>query len=102
MYQITVVYNHPTDAAAFDSYYRSTHIPLVGRIPDLSEATFVKCESLDGSQPGAYAVARLTFASKETALAALGSDAGQAASGDVANFADGGATLLFSGDPEIL
>ena len=41
-------------------------------------------------------MAELYFDSKDALAQALGSPEGQAAAGDVANFATGGATLLFS------
>lgn len=100
MYEITVVYNHPSDPDAFDDYYWNTHVPLARKIPGLQNASFVKCDTLDGSAPSHYGIARLAFASKEQALAGLGSPDGQATSADVANFASGGAMLLFSGDPD--
>ncbi|UEA61133.1 EthD family reductase [Gordonia otitidis] len=98
MYHITIIYNQPTDTAAFDDYYSTKHVPLVDAISGVDAFSFDKCESLDGNPPAAYALARLTFESKDTALQALSSPAGQTAAGDVANFATGGAMMLFSGD----
>ncbi len=51
MHVLTVCYGHPTDPAAFDAYYTSTHAPLVEKIPGLASFTYRHCESLDGSQP---------------------------------------------------
>jgi uncharacterized protein (TIGR02118 family) len=99
MFQITIVYHHPDDPDAFDCHYKSTHIPLVDDIPDVAGFTMSHCETLDGSTPSAYALAQLTFASKDAASQAFGSPAGQAAAGDVANFATGGATMLFTEVP---
>ncbi|GAB40282.1 EthD family reductase [Gordonia sputi] len=98
MYQITIIYSQPTDPAAFDDYYSKKHVPLVDAIAGVATFNFGKCESLDDTPPAAYALAQLRFDSKDAALQALGSPAGQAAAGDVANFATGGATMLFSGD----
>ncbi|HNP56603.1 MAG TPA: EthD family reductase [Gordonia sp. (in: high G+C Gram-positive bacteria)] len=100
MYEITVIYNHPADPAAFDDYYWNTHVALARKIPGLQSASFVKCDTLDGSTPSHYGIARLVFDSKDQALAGLGSPEGQVTSADVANFASGGATLLFAGDPD--
>ena len=33
MHVLTVCYGHPADPAAFDTYYKSTHGPLVERSP---------------------------------------------------------------------
>lgn len=96
MYQITIVYNQPTDAAAFDEHYEHTHVPLVRAIPDVRAFELSKCDSLDATTPAAYAIACLSFDDKHSAGNAFGSPAGQAAAGDVANFASGGATMYFT------
>ena len=49
MYVLTVLYGHPTDPAAFDAHYASTHVPLVEKIPGLESFTHRHCASLDGS-----------------------------------------------------
>lgn len=100
MYRVTIVYNRPTDPAAFDAYYETTHLPLVHKIPGVESFSAGRCEGLDGNPPSAYAIAELRFASKEAAGQALGSAEGQTAAADVANFASGGATMLFSSPEE--
>jgi len=95
---LTVGYGKPEDPAAFDEYYRTTHVPLADKIPDVVSFTHRKCTSLDGSQPPYYLVAELAFPSAEALSAALASPAGTAAAGDVANFATGGATMFVQHD----
>jgi uncharacterized protein (TIGR02118 family) len=95
MYIVTISYGHPTDEAAFDSYYRESHLPLANQIPGVQSFAYGRCESLDGQSPAAHAQAVLTFADKESAGAALGSSEGQAAAADFANFATGGASMTF-------
>ena len=56
------------------------------------------CDSLDGSQPPYYLLAELSFASREAMNAGLASSEGHAAAADVANFADGGATMFVAHD----
>ena len=34
-HQMTVLYHHPDDPAAFDAYYESTHAPLTATLPGL-------------------------------------------------------------------
>lgn len=96
MYRVIVVYNQPEDPAAFDRHYQNSHVPLVRQIPGLRRYAVGPCESLDGSTPAAYLLAELHFDSKQAATEALGSPEGQKAAGDVATFATGGATMLFS------
>ena len=96
MYRVTIVYNHPSDPAAFDSYYESTHVPLVRELPAVSKFVAGHCDNVGGQPASAYLLAQLYFESADAAGAALASPQGQAAAGDLANFADGGVTMLFS------
>ena len=98
MHVLTVCYRHPADPAAFDSYYFSTHQPLAEKIPGLAGFTARHCDSLDGSQPPYYLLAELSFASREALDAGLASPEGHVAAADVANFADGGATMFVAHD----
>ncbi|HEY5817795.1 MAG TPA: EthD family reductase [Mesorhizobium sp.] len=94
MAKLVVLYKTPKDKAAFDAYYKATHIPLAYKIPGLK-----KYEISDGavSTPAGpadvYLTAILTFDSLAAIQSALGSAEGQAAAGDLANFASGGADL---------
>jgi uncharacterized protein (TIGR02118 family) len=94
MAQILVIYNTPTDPAAFDAYYRETHIPLAWKIPGLRSYTINHgpVQALAGSAP--YLIATLTFDSMADVSAALASSEGQATAADVPNFASGGVTIL--------
>lgn len=94
MYRLNVLYNQPTDPAAFDEYYFNTHMPLASKIPGLRGATVSKTESLDGSTPDVYLITTLDFDSKEALGAGLGSPEGQATAADVPNFATGGVTMV--------
>lgn len=98
MHVLTVCYGHPGDPAAFDSYYESIHRPLAEKFPGLASFTARHCDSLDGSQPPYYLLAELSFASREAMAVGLGSPEGQAAAGDVPNFADGGVTMFVARD----
>jgi uncharacterized protein (TIGR02118 family) len=94
MFRVSVCYGNPTDPAAFDEYYSSTHTPLALKIPSLAGFTTGKCRSLmpDKGAPY-YMVASLEFDSADDLKAALKSPEMAAASADVANFASGGVTL---------
>ncbi|MGQ4618860.1 EthD family reductase [Nocardia sp. R7R-8] len=92
-YQIAVCYGRPTDTAAFDEYYRTTHVPIADKVPGLTGFTFAKCRSLDGTEPAYYAVAQLQFDTEEDLQNALSSAEMRAAGKDVRNFATGGVTM---------
>ncbi|MGW0038946.1 EthD family reductase [Gordonia sp. NPDC003376] len=92
--RVSVCYGQPADPAAFDEYYARVHIPLANAIPGLQEFTWGPVASLDGSTPPYYAVANLFFADADALKAGLQSAEMGAAAADVANFADGGATMF--------
>jgi uncharacterized protein (TIGR02118 family) len=95
MVKLIVAYGHPTDPEAFDQYYASTHVPLTEKIPNMQRFEAGKVLGTpDGSEPPYYFVAELAFDDSQALQAALGSPEGQAAAGDLANFATGGATLM--------
>jgi uncharacterized protein (TIGR02118 family) len=93
VHRLVVSYGQPTDPAAFDDYYRDTHAPLASKIPGLQKFTVGHAQPLDPSQQAPYLVAELDFESEEAMGQAFGSNEGQAAAADVANFATGGATM---------
>lgn len=93
-YQISVCYGKPDDAAAFDEYYRGTHVPLAAQVPGLAGLSWGRCRSLDGSEPQFYAVAQLRFETEADLQQALASPEMKAAGKDVRNFATGGATMF--------
>jgi uncharacterized protein (TIGR02118 family) len=94
MAQVIAIYSTPNDPAAFDRYYRETHIPIARKIPGLRSYSISKGPllTLAGSAP--YLVAVLDFASMADIQAALMSPEAQAAAADVQNFATGGVTLV--------
>lgn len=95
MIKVTVLYGHPTDPAAFESYYATTHMPLVGKISGLAKAEVTKfLPNSDGSQPEYYRMAELWFESPEMMQTALGSPEGKATTDDLGNFATGGVKML--------
>ena len=98
MHVLTVGYGQPADPAAFDAYYDSIHRPLALKVPGLQSFTARHCASLDDSPPSYYLVAELAFTSGEALAAALASPEGEAAGGDIRNFADGGVTMFVQHD----
>ena len=93
-YQLTVIYHHPEDPAAFDEHYTSTHAPLASKIPGLRSYTSQKPGQGPEGDPAEYLVAMLVFDDEAAFGAGMGSAEGRAAGGDVATFATGGVTML--------
>ncbi len=93
MHKLVVLYPEPADRAAFEAYYRSTHLPLCARLPGVRGITF----SLGISEPGAgpfFGLFEAVFDSAEDLAAALASPEGRAVEADVPNYATGGATVF--------
>lgn len=102
MARLLAMYKTPKDAAAFDAYYMQTHAPLAKKIPGLRRYELSRGPiGSPAGDSGFYLVAILHFDDAEALKAGLGSPAGQAAAGDLANFATGGVDLLFFDTTEI-
>ena len=92
---VNVLYNAPSDPAAFEAYYTATHLPLVAKVQGIAQVVLIKCQpNADGSPPAFYRIAQLFFASAADMAASMGSPEGQAAVADIANFATGGVTAI--------
>ncbi len=97
MLKLTVLYGHPSDPAAFETYYAETHLPLVAKIPGVPRSEKARVVGTpDGSKPPYYRIFEFWFDSQEQMQACLGSPEGQAAVADLPNFATGGVTILIS------
>ncbi len=93
--QLLVLYNQPNDPAAFEAYYAGTHVPIAKRIPGLRKYSVSRGPVAIVAGEGSYFfVATLEFDDMAAIGAAFASPEGQAAAGDVANFATGGVTML--------
>jgi uncharacterized protein (TIGR02118 family) len=96
MADLVVIYKIPTDPATFDKYYAETHIPLAKKLPGLRKYQISKGDVASPAGPsGVHLVATLTFDSVAAIQDAFASPEGQAAAGDLPNFASGGADLMF-------
>jgi uncharacterized protein (TIGR02118 family) len=110
---VTVIYNPPKSAAAFEKYYWEKHLPLVNS--KQAEVGFVAAEltkfdaTLDGKQPTFYRQAVLWFRNMADLEKGVATPGFKAIGDDLANFADGGlvgmigeqtneASALLSGD----
>jgi uncharacterized protein (TIGR02118 family) len=91
---VTVLYNAPKSAAAFEKYYKETHIPLVvanqGEI-GFKRADLTKFESsLDGKKPAFYRQAELYFESMDDLQKGVATPGFKKVADDLGNFATGG------------
>ncbi len=91
---VTVLYNAPKSAPAFEKYYQETHIPLVvanqGEI-GFKRADLTKFESsLDGKKPAFYRQAELYFDSMDDLQKGVATPGFKKVADDLGNFATGG------------
>lgn len=95
MAKLFAVYQQPKDAAVFDSYYFTKHVPLAKTIPGLKSYEVTKGDVMGmAGKHSAYLVAILEFDSMEAIGSAMASPQGQATAADLANFASAGVDLM--------
>ena len=90
MYILTITYPNSAGASFDFDYFRSNHLPEVGKAFGpfgLGYASVLRGEqSLDGGEPEFFATTILSFADEQGARDAVASDAGRALAADIANF----------------
>lgn len=91
---VTVLYNTPKNATAFEKYYHDTHLPLVvanqGEI-GFKRADLTKFEStLDGKKPTFYRQAELYFDSMDDLQKGVATPGFKKVADDLGKFASGG------------
>lgn len=95
MYQLTALYKHPEDTAAFDKYYRDVHAGFATKMPGLRTFRISwPAPGPDGAQPPYYLVATLGWDSEAEFQAAVGSPEGEATMADLPNFAGAGVDVM--------
>jgi uncharacterized protein (TIGR02118 family) len=93
---VTVLYNAPKDTAAFERYYKATHLPLLMASQD--EIGFVRADltkfasTADGKKPTFYRQAELYFNSMDDLKKGTATPGFKKVADDLANFATGGIT----------
>lgn len=90
MYILTVTYPKSADSRFDFDYFRSKHLPEVGKAFGPFGLGFASVlrgeESVGGGEPAFFATTILSFATEEGARNAIASDAAKALVADVANF----------------
>jgi uncharacterized protein (TIGR02118 family) len=90
MYLLTITYPKSADAHFDFDYFRSNHLPEVGKAFKpfgLGYASVLRGEeALDGGEPAYFAITILSFATEQGARDAVVSSGGRALAEDIANF----------------
>ena len=88
MAKLIAIYQQPADAAVFDDYYFTKHVPLAKTVPGLRGYEVSRGDVMGmAGKHGAYLVA---------ILAALASPQRHAVAADLANFAGAGVDVMMS------
>ena len=94
---VVVLYNTPTDAAAFERYYSETHIPLVHQHAKTIGITQVQLTTFNlgpvGSAPAFYRKADLWFDSPEALERGIALPEFTILADDLGKFASGGVVV---------
>ena len=94
-----ILFGMPKDPAAFEAHYLNVHVPLAQKIPAVGYEMGMVLGTLDGSPTPYYRIAILHLKDMAHLQAALTTPEAQAALGDLANFATGGATVFIVSGP---
>ena len=98
MVKLTVLYGQPKDPDAFERYYLDTHTPIALKVKGVRRFEIARIVgAADGSPSPYYRIADLYFDDANHLQQCMGSQEGQAAAADIANFATGGVTMLIAG-----
>lgn len=102
MARLVVMYKRPHDAAAFDKYYFTTHVPLAKKIPGLRKFEVSLGPVATPAGPsGFHLIATLHFDDMAAIQAAFASAEGQATVADLKNFVTDPPNLLMFEDREL-
>jgi uncharacterized protein (TIGR02118 family) len=93
MIKLIVLYNHPQDKAAFDTYYADVHAPLVRKLPHLSRFEYARVIGAPRGESPYYLIAELYWENADAMNADMASPEMGAVGKDVRNFAEGLATM---------
>ncbi|HXL11053.1 MAG TPA: EthD family reductase [Gemmatimonadales bacterium] len=95
---VIVLYNQPTDTAAFEKYYAEKHVPLFASHAQEIGVTRVELvkfpATIDGQRPALYRMADIRFESRAALEKGIATAGFKAVAADLANFATGGVTVL--------
>ena len=95
MAKLISLYDHPTDAAAFEKYLNETHLDIARKIPGLRSLEISRGPVMTAAGPGPYhLLVILNFETMDDLNAGLNTPEGHAAAADAAFLGTGGLTVL--------
>jgi uncharacterized protein (TIGR02118 family) len=94
MFKLLALYKTPADPAHFLAHYKTTHMPLVQKIPGLAKAEITKLSPAVVGEQGNFLIAEMYFNDEASCKAAMRSAEFAACGKDLANFAEGLCTVM--------
>ena len=86
MTRLIVLYKKPKDPEHFEKYYREVHGPMTGKLYGIGDCKYGRVSALDGGAGEFFWYWSGAFDSRQAALDAMASPAGQAGAADVPNY----------------
>ncbi len=96
MVNTLVLFGLPLDKQAFDEHFAERFQPLLRKVPNVDQIVVNRIAGAAKGEPPYYVMVDLQFHSEVAMQEGLNSDAGISMAGDLATFASGGVTVLFS------
>jgi uncharacterized protein (TIGR02118 family) len=95
-----VIYDQPTDPAAFEDYYANQHLPLAeAKLAGVSDVKAYRTDRhLGGSAADVYRVTVVSWPSEQAMHDALETADGREVVGDLEKFASGGYVVLLGAE----
>ena len=94
MFKLLALYKTPADPDHFLAHYKTTHMPLVNKIPGLAKAEITKLSPAVVGEQGNFLIADMYFNDEASCKAAMRSPEFAACGKDLANFAEGLCTVM--------
>ena len=96
MVSMLTLFGTPLDTDAFDVYFDTTHRQLLADVPRVAQCSIHQVAGAATGPAPFHLVVELQFDTEEAMQGGLNSAEGQEMARDLANFASGGVTVLFT------
>ena len=96
MFSALILFGFPADSRAFEEHFAQNYRPLLRLVPHLQGLVINHMAGAAKGEPPFYAIVEMQFSSEEAMQSGLNSEEGQAMARELASFASGGFTVVFS------
>jgi uncharacterized protein (TIGR02118 family) len=96
LFSALILFGFPADPREFEDYFANRYHPLLRRVPNLEGLKVNRIAGAAKGEPPFYALVEMQFASEAAMQDGLNSEEGQTMARELASFASGGYTVVFS------